>query len=565
MARLSGHSADLLSYEQVVAQLGVSGQMPGGMREIPIHDIVGSVGRYQDFSRTFLPLSESDEDRWVSVGSATPAIGDLPPIDVYKVGDNYFVLDGNHRVSIARQRGLTHIDACVIEVRTRVPLPPGARPDDLIIAAEYSAFLASTRLDLNRTAVDMRVSVPGQYRHLENAIEAYRYRLETESGAELSFEAAAARWYDEAYLPIVVAIRQQGILRYFPSRTETDFFVWLSRHYAELEQALGQHISPEVAVARLLPRVQAAERAASPRPSPLRRLTQLVVPERSAPPASWAAERTISRYAERLFANVLAPVTIDATADDAPTGAQRALAVAARAASISRVEGARLTVLAGVLPGADEGDGLARLRTLLDEERAAHGLSAELVFDSGDTPRRALELAFLNDLIVLDRDYARAPAGEPTPSAAARRVLAQAFRPILFVGVPGQPEPHRALLVHDTRRKFDEAVFLAAYVAELWGIRLTGLPISNGRDTAGHVARTSDYLALHEVTAAFLEPARATSALPERIAGAAREVEADLIILPGPGGGLGSNKYPRLDETIIIALRSWPQAILVSC
>ena len=566
MARLSGHSADLLSYEQVVAKLGVSGQLPGGTREIPIHNIIGSVGRYQDFSRTFLPLNESDEDRWVSVGAATPAIGDLPPIDVYKVGDNYFVLDGNHRVSIARQRGLSHIDACVIEVRTRVPLPPGARPDDLIIAAEYAAFVTITRLDLNRTDVDMRVSVPGQYRHLENAIEAYRYRLETESGTELSFEAAAMRWYDEAYLPIVVAIRQQGILRYFPGRTETDFFVWLSRHYAELEQALGQRISPEVAVARLLPRVQAAERAASPRPSPLRRLTQLVVPERSAPPTSWAAERTISRYAERLFANVLAPVTLDATAaDDAPTGVPRALAVVARAASISRVEGARLTVLASALPDADEDAGLARLRTLLDEERDAHGLSATLAFDSGETPRRALELAFLNDLIVLDRDYGRAPAGETTPSAAARRILTQAFRPVLFVGVPGQPEPHRALLVHDTRRRFDEAVFLAAYVAELWGVRLTGLPISNGRDTAGHVARTSDYLALHEVTAAFLEPARATTTLPERIVGAAKEVEADLIILPGPGGGLGSNKYPRLDETIITALRSWPQAILVSC
>jgi len=559
MARLSGHSADLLSYEQVVTQLGMSGQLPGGMREIPIHAIVGSVGRYQDFSRTFLPRNESDEDRWVSVGSATPAIGDLPPIDVYKVGDNYFVLDGNHRVSIARQRGLTHIDASVIEVRTRAPLPPGARPDDLIIAAEHGSFLERTRLDLNRTDVDLRVSVPGQYHHLENAIEAYRYRLETESGQELSFETAAARWYDEAYLPIVVAIRQQGILRYFPGRTETDFFVWLSRHYAELEQALGQRISPEVAVARLLPRVQAAERAATPRPSPLRRLTQLVVPERPTPTVSWAAERTISRYADRLFANVLAPITIDAGA----AGAQRALAVVARAASISRVERARLTVLAGA--PADAAPGLARLRALLDEERDAHGLSAELTFDNGDTPRRALELAFLNDLIVLDRDYARAPAGEPTPSAAARRILAQAFRPILFVGVPGQPEPQRALLVHDTRRKFDEAVFLAAYVAELWGVRLSGLLISNGRDTAGHIARTSDYLALHEVRAEFLEPARATAALPERIIGAAKEFEADLLILPGPGSGHGSNKYPRLDETIITALRSWPQAILVSC
>ena len=95
------------------------------------------------------------------------------------------------------------------------------------------------------------------------------------------------------------AIRRQGILRYFPGRTETDFFVWLARHRSELESALGQPISPEVAVTRLLPRVRDSERAATPRPSRLRRLTQLVVPDRApAPPANWAAERTLARYSD---------------------------------------------------------------------------------------------------------------------------------------------------------------------------------------------------------------------------------------------------------------------------
>ena len=566
LARLSGQSADLLSYDQVVDQLGISGQWPGGMREIPIKAIVGSVGRYQDFTRTFLPRLESDEDRWVTVGAAAPAVGDLPPIDVYKIGDNYFVLDGNHRVSIARQQGLSHIDAYVTEVRTRVPLPPGARPDDLIIAAEYSAFLEYTRLDMNRADVDMRVSVPGQYSHLENAIEAYRYRLETESDREMAFEAAAARWYDEAYLPIVVAIRQQGILRYFPGRTETDFFIWLSRHRSELEGALGQTISPEVAVTHLLPDVAAEAGAAAPHRSPLRRLTQLVAPTRPALPATWVGRHTLARYADRLFASILAPVTLDRTPEAGPPAdLERALAVVRRAVSISRTEQAQLTVLVTLSPDADESAALAPLRALLDEARDIHGLVAQLSAGRGDAAQRALEVALLNDLIVLDRDYGRAPDGEPTPSAAARRLVHEAYRPVLLVGPPGQAEPQRALLVHDTRRKFDEAVFLAAYVAELWGIRLAALPISNGRNTAGHVARTADYLALHEVSAAFLEPARATDALPERIVAAAHETEAELIILPGPGGGQRDNRYPRLDETIMTALRSWPQAILVAC
>ena len=184
LARLSGQSTDLLSYDEVADKLRVSGQSPGGLRQIPVAAIVGSVGRYQDFTRTFLPRSQVDEERWVSVGAAAPVVGDLPPIEVYKIGDSYFVLDGNHRVSIARRQGVVYIDAYITEVRTRVPLPPGARPDDLIVAAEYAAFLEQTRLDVTRSGVDMRVSVPGQYRHLENHIEAFRYQLESENGKD---------------------------------------------------------------------------------------------------------------------------------------------------------------------------------------------------------------------------------------------------------------------------------------------------------------------------------------------------------------------------------------------
>ena len=567
LARLSGQSADLLSFDQVARTLRVSGQSPGGLRQIPIKAIVGSVGRYQDFSRTFLPRQEADEDRWVRVSAAAPAIGDLPPIEVYKIGDNYFVLDGNHRVSIARRQGLTHIDAHVIEVRTRAALPPDAKPDDLIIPAEQAAFLEATRLDMTRPDVDLRVSVPGQYRHLESHIEAFRYRLETETGQDVPFDEAAARWYDEVYLPVVLAMRAQGILRYFPGRTETDFFVWLSRHRAELEEALGLNISPEVAVARLAPRVREAERAAAPRPSPLRRLTQLVAPDRPAPPpTNWAAERMVARYADRLFANILAPVWLCPVAmGDEQTAQARALAVLDRALSLSLMEGAQLTVLAA-LPddGATSGAAVARLEARLEAERAAHGLAARLSTSAGPAAARVVQLAFLNDLLVLDRDYGRA-AGEDAPSAVARDVLSGAQRPLLFIGPDAHTQPpRRALLVYDTRRKLDQAVFLAAYVAELWHVTLVALPISNGRNTTALAARVSDYLALHEVSAAFLAAARASAGLAQHIVAAAGEAAADLIILPCPGAGAGQMHFPRLDDTIHATLRHWPGAVMVA-
>jgi nucleotide-binding universal stress UspA family protein len=559
LARLSGSSTDLLSYNEVVDKLGVSGQSPGGLRQIPVSAIVGSVSRYQDFTRTFLPRNEADEDRWVSVGSAASVIGDLPPIECYKVGDNYFVLDGNHRVSIAKQQGVDYIDAYVTEVRTRAPLPAGARPDDLIAAAEYAAFLKATRLDDTR-GVDMRVSVPGQYRHLESHIEAFRYRLESESGGDLSFEAAAARWYDAVYLPLVEAIREQGILRYFPGRTETDFFIWLARHRADLENALGQPISPEVAVARLLPQVRASEQATKARPSPLRRLTQLVVPDRlPATPPNWAAERILARYSEHLFAAILLPCALGgATTDDELWPALD------RAVGLSLREGAQLNVLALVEPAESEPPALAALRARLAEEQQANPLAYRLDVARGDPAQRAIERAFVSDLVVLNRSYGRATAGEATPTAAARRILSAARRPVLFAPVDDRPLARQGLLVHDTRRKYDEAVFLAAYLAEQWRIALAALPISNGRNTAAVTARIRDYLALHEVSAPSLEPARPTKGLAEAILTAAAEVEADLIIMPGPGPGRRPEQHPRLDETILTVLQRWPGAVLVA-
>ena len=559
LARLSGQSTDLLSYDEVADKLRVSGQSPGGLRQIPLSAIVGSVGRYQDFTRTFLPRSQADEDRWVSVGAAAPVIGDLPPIECYKIGDSYFVLDGNHRVSIAKQQGVDYIDAYITEVRTRVPLPPGARPDDLIIAAEYAAFLEATRLDLARPNVDMRVSVPGQYRHLENHIEAFRYRQESERDGDVPFNEAAARWYDESYLPLVEAIREQGILRYFPGRTETDFYVWLARHRAELEHELGWQISPEVTVARLLPKAQASERATTRRPSRLRRLTQLVVPDRPAlPPVSWAGERLVARYSDRLFANVLLPVAVGDVSDDVLG------ATVGRAVGLCLTEGAQLCTLLMTPPAADSTT-LSELRARLERERREHGLAARLDVESGDPTQRAIDLAYLNDLIVLDRGYNRTAADKPGPTAAAQRILKEAHRPILFVAEnDGPPVPQQALLVHDTRRHLDEAVFLAAYLAERWGVALVMLPIGNGRNTEAIAARIGDYLALHEVSATFLEPARATAALPEAIVAAAAAADADLIILPGPGAGQGQHRHPRLDETIIAVLRRWPGGVLVA-
>ncbi|MCP4427362.1 MAG: universal stress protein, partial [Chloroflexi bacterium] len=308
LARFTGQSADLLSYEKVAEQLHIVGRAEQGVREIPVAAIVGSVGRYNDFSRTFLPRLESDRDRWVGVKTAVSHISELPAIEVYQIGDAYFVLDGNHRVSIARREGLLFIDAFVIEVQTRVPLSPGDQPDELLIKAEQAAFLAATRLDKRWPAADFGVSVPGQYAHLENHIEVHRYFIEVDEERELTDEEAVDRWYKESYWPMIQAIREQGVLRYFPNRTETDFYVWLARHRALLQHELGLEIKPET-IARLAEQAQ---------PSPPRKIGRLyqqildvVVPDKWQSPSraeSWSEERLLARYSDRLLADILVPL-----------------------------------------------------------------------------------------------------------------------------------------------------------------------------------------------------------------------------------------------------------------
>ncbi|HIP71362.1 MAG TPA: hypothetical protein EYH05_08205 [Anaerolineae bacterium] len=124
MAKLQGKSTDLLAYEDVRQHVDASDSQDIGVQEIPLDAIVGSVGRFKDFTRDFLPKNDSDEERWAGVKTAVMDMKGMPPIDVYKTDDVYFVIDGNHRVSIARQLKAKTITARVIEIKTRIPITP---------------------------------------------------------------------------------------------------------------------------------------------------------------------------------------------------------------------------------------------------------------------------------------------------------------------------------------------------------------------------------------------------------------------------------------------------------
>ena len=239
MAYLRGESADLLSYDEVRKKLKVTGSSGWKLQEIPLAAIIGSVGRYSDFTRNFLPKLDSDQTRWANVQAAAARPGGVPPIEAYQIGDVYFVLDGNHRVSVAKQLGATHIEAYVMKVRTKVPLSPETQPDDLNLKAEYAAFLEQTQLDELRPGADFSMTFAGKYQELAEHIEKHQYFMGLEQHREIASPEAAGHWHDHVYLPLVRVIQAWGILRDFPERTATDLYLWISglRDYA-------QHVAP---------------------------------------------------------------------------------------------------------------------------------------------------------------------------------------------------------------------------------------------------------------------------------------------------------------------------------
>jgi len=131
---------DVKSFEQEVEAAGVAGRADGGMRIIPAAKIVGSVGRAQNLrSDFFYKTGKAITGRFVRIGQAMQAGTILPPIEVYKAklprkqaGEEkavteYYVVDGHHRVAMAKKLGQDYLDAHVVEYRVAAPATPGPK------------------------------------------------------------------------------------------------------------------------------------------------------------------------------------------------------------------------------------------------------------------------------------------------------------------------------------------------------------------------------------------------------------------------------------------------------
>lgn len=550
VTRLRRKPDELLAYEDVREQLRAADRtIDRGLQEIPLDAIVGSVGRYKDFTRDFLPIKDSNEDRWARVKAAVIDMGGLPPIEVYKVGEVYFVIDGNHRVSVARQLGSKTISAYVTEVETRVPLTLDDDPDELICKARYAEFLEQTNLDRLRPEADLSMTFCAQYRLLLDEIEAHRALLSQKEDEPVDDSTAVSSWYDEVYSPVVDLIREQGILRHFPERTEADLYVLLSERRAELEEMLGWHVDTETAFSELAE--QSGRRSQSIVSRVGERLREALLPESFAEgpaPGRWR-EQQLSGYRDRLFGDYLVPIR----------GAETDWRMLDQLIKVAQRDNDRLLGLHVVANAPQVNGRLAQTVKRAFERRCRQaGVAGELAIEVGDVVDTIIKRATWADLVAINLIHP--PGREPLARLGSRitQLIQRCPRPILAIPNGARSEMDRLLLAYDGSPKAEEALFVAAYLTARWSFTLVVLTVETENTSWATLNRAKDYLEQYGVTAEYVLRSRPITAA---ILEAAAAYESNLLIM----GGFGFRPvlHFMLGSTVDEILRRFQQPILI--
>lgn len=241
--KLTQKRSGLISFDEIRDHLDIKSQRDIGMQEIPVEKIIGSLNRYQDFDDSFLPRQTHTRRRWENIDRVFLKGEYLPPVEVYKIGDFYFVIDGNHRVSVAREKGQIFIDAYVIELEIPFVMEGEFNWHQLLLNQERTDFYQQTHILELRPQAEIYLSLVGQYVKLLDHISVHRYYTSQYLGREVSYEEAVCSWYDYVYYPMVEIIRKRKILDNFPKRTEADLYLWIIEHLAYLKISYKHDIS----------------------------------------------------------------------------------------------------------------------------------------------------------------------------------------------------------------------------------------------------------------------------------------------------------------------------------
>lgn len=209
---------ELVNFAEIQKENGAYTSTFIGIRDINIDKIRGSVQKYMDFNKNFAPKNEVLEERWCSIYTAFVSGAPLPPIILYKIKDDYFVYDGNHRVSVAKFLNFKVIEAEVIEFLV------SKDTKENVIYREKFNFDKNTGID------NIFFTETNQYERLIKEIEEYNEFLKEKENLNLNFIEISSRWYEDVYVTITEIIKNNDIIDNFEGQTISDIFVHFLDH-----------------------------------------------------------------------------------------------------------------------------------------------------------------------------------------------------------------------------------------------------------------------------------------------------------------------------------------------
>jgi len=243
---LNPDEATLISLSDIKKLLKPENEVYKGMQTVPVKLIVGSEGRYNDFDNRFFPKSLHLKTRWEHIDIAHINDIPLPPISLYELGGVYFVRDGNHRVSVARSRGVEFIDAEVVSLQSEIKLHPGDSLKKMtrqVINYEKRVFYTETGFGDATDFWSLDFSAPGQYDVIYNHILTHKYYINMNKTDEIGMDMAMQSWLYHVYFPVIAVIDRYHIMKYFRHRTKSDLYVWMIKYWDEIKNKYGSELT----------------------------------------------------------------------------------------------------------------------------------------------------------------------------------------------------------------------------------------------------------------------------------------------------------------------------------
>lgn len=471
-AGIRGESLDLLPYDEVSSKLRAVSQTNIGLQQVPLKNIIGSVNRTSDFDRKFRPLHDDDSSRWANVKTAmiSPHAVGVPPVSLYKIGEAYFVMDGNHRISIAQEMGLDSIEAYVTEVKTKVSLSSSFTLEELVEKAALADFLEDTHLDRILPGIDLSLKSIENYPLLKEHLDTHKYYMSIEQNHEVSFDDAVLDWYDHIYSPVARIIEDSGLQYEFPAYTVTDLYLWVLDKQQSLLEEYGTPFKTENVVDFV-----ASQEGKQTKTSGIAADHEL-------------DKRLTGRYEGQedcLFRDILVGVS-----HSDPDLLAQQQAILMNRCTDGNIMGLHVMVQSDQATPATE----AELETNFYQRLNDNQMKGRFLTIRGNVSKTLQEFGLLSDILVVKLSFPPGGSVFDRLSSGVISLLQSSRRPVVFVKEAAM-RVSRILLIYDDSEKAREALYIAAYYGARYGCGLHILmPEKDGKSNEEAIDFAQEYL-----------------------------------------------------------------------